>query len=1755
MNKYLTSNIRMLLLKGYSVGELRQFCQFHEDFGTVIEQISVNPSQAEMVDRIIEYANSKLIFDPLLAWARETNSARYSLHGPYLERLDLESLFLKISRPDPALPVFSVEASDGSFPIWHDVDLPEAWLDEPETLLAEIHGFRFTTHTPFDSTGMTARKFGQSAFQKVFGGEVAHLYRDGLKRVYPRPHRLPIRLYLAEKSLAELPWEFLCDPNEGEAEGYLTLTHNPVIRSLGKQRERINMDPPLRLLLVSGDHNAPKDHLKAELDAINHAVSSLQQPSQLTLQVLWEATVDRFVTTVHNFKPHIVHFMSHGGIAQLTINEHQDSDETLVTRASLMTSLRHAASLRLVVFNGCASPTENVNLPVRLGLAYRLAEAEVPAIVVMQFSPSHQASLVFVETLYQTLVKEGPIEEAVRLARQKLLKWSDSLDWAAPVLYLQARHGYLFEDVLNRDEMVVRGLAVVESRKETAAKTSPLAQTTFQPELPPAQPDELDQSKPVTEQKVPVTLELEFQLGDACFNRGEWEKAVRFWQKVADQVPTYQNVQDLLRAAQTKLTEQQQRKRKQTRFNTLLERAKYYLDQDPPQWLAALDLLTLIQETDATFQAQEVTRLIAHAQEAYEDELSQQELELRVSHLYQRAKDALNKENLPQAIIVLEALELQPLPPDYEDVPDLLDRARLAQRLQEEYAQGEAAFEQGDWDTAVLFFGRVQALDKTDSKVRHRLEMAQIEQALEGRYREGLDHIKAERWREAATALKSVPESPRRRDATLAYAYAEARLHMTQEEWDKAVTQLHSPAAAAYRDAADLLKTARREQGWVVLFKQGRQALDNKRWTEAITAFKALVDQNASNREVAQELLEEARQAAELEQSLSTAERLAKAERWDEALVHIDKAHLLAPTDPAIVARRNKMRQEKEWNDLYNQGLTYARQQQWQEAVNKLSFLPTSYRDASQRLEAAQRQVHLHQLHQQATQAMDNRHWTRAVSLFEQIAQEQAEFPKLVDNLNQARRQVQLERLYQASQDHLDHERWDEATTTLQELVEVIGINLNNPLDQPYVQASALLETARQQQELARINQQAEEALEKHRWEEALRLLEQIASNAPPSMADEARQKFDQAQKQVQLEKLAAQAQQEMQARRWTQALELLNGICQIDETYPNIDNMLQEARQNQARARLYKRALKHENKGELKEAIHCLEELQSEMPEYEDVAERLEFLRLRSNRFTRYAQAEQAIEDRAWNQAVVLLKEIVDEQPDFLHTQTNLDIARRQVKLKALYDEAERLMKATEWSEAIKVLEDLLPNLNSHELYDQAYAQAPTWLDQARREQELAKIYSQAQAALEAEQWDEAIRVLQTVLTGHDDARTGAMLEQAKTERGFAQAFTQAQKAIQIKNWTEAASRLEQALRYKPHHAQAQQLQTEVEQQQVIEQALADGAACEARKDWACAIAAYQRILDQHPNHQEATSRQHQAQRHQTWAELTNAMEKAIQTENWKDATEHLNKLALIDPTDQEVKDKMQSVKKQRRLADWYQQAQASLVSGREDYNRDQLELARKLFEQVVQESKNYQEAAAGLQATQAELSLLGDYILAERYLKAEDWDNALTRLENIEQQCPTGYRNTTAFLLEVRVNRQAAKYWADAQVLLQSNEPTNQALLQVKDKLRQIVEGEPSRYEERARQKIKGIEETLTARLTLAYQRMVKQAEEEKWDQALEILQTIYEVEPNFNDAPDKLKEIIMITVNRYEQESKGQNALETYHQIKKVDQIIQS
>lgn len=79
-DEYQLAAIRSLLQDAFMTGELRRFCQVRPRFLPLLAYFSPNASQEEMIEIVLDYSRTHLLFPELLDGIREVNLRQFERH-------------------------------------------------------------------------------------------------------------------------------------------------------------------------------------------------------------------------------------------------------------------------------------------------------------------------------------------------------------------------------------------------------------------------------------------------------------------------------------------------------------------------------------------------------------------------------------------------------------------------------------------------------------------------------------------------------------------------------------------------------------------------------------------------------------------------------------------------------------------------------------------------------------------------------------------------------------------------------------------------------------------------------------------------------------------------------------------------------------------------------------------------------------------------------------------------------------------------------------------------------------------------------------------------------------------------------------------------------------------------------------------------------------------------------------------------------------------------------------------------------------------------------------------------------------------------------------------------------------------------------------------------------------------------------------------------------------------------------------------
>jgi CHAT domain-containing protein len=298
--------------------------------------------------------------------------------------------------------------------------------------------------------------FGSLLYKTLFDQQIGAFFEQTLANV-PKDRRLRVQLSFEGKmaELASIPWEYLYYPDKGYHKGFFLATDVRLVlsRYIPLDTARLTLAPaqgPLRILIVV---SAPQDLGPVIPDAAIEAIEKLGESSPVTVSTLYEPTIDKFLDTIEETKPHVLHFIGHGQfnqaegegvIALLDIagkNVRWVKDDEFAEYFVQMRAVPHLAFLHL-----CEGGATDFNANFA-GLAPQLVRAGIQAVVAMQYAVSNAAASIFSRDFYKAVAKGEPVDSAVQNARWRITtsiqNAYDNRVFGTPVLYIRSRDGII----------------------------------------------------------------------------------------------------------------------------------------------------------------------------------------------------------------------------------------------------------------------------------------------------------------------------------------------------------------------------------------------------------------------------------------------------------------------------------------------------------------------------------------------------------------------------------------------------------------------------------------------------------------------------------------------------------------------------------------------------------------------------------------------------------------------------------------------------------------------------------------------------------------------------------------------------------------------------------------------------------------------------------------------------------------------------------------------------------------------------------------------------------------------------------------------------------------------------------------------------------------------------------------------------------------------------------------------------------------
>jgi hypothetical protein len=269
----------------------------------------------------------------------------------------------------------------------------------------------------------------------------------------------PLRLQLSLPSTAadpiwqELPWELMVSPEGPLVSTGKTVAVTRLLASPNVKPGPLSIDLPLRVLFVVGRQLDNQLRAGTEYLSLLRRLQCTLQAGQsaqgvaLHTRLLMEASTEEVQAAVEEFKPAVVHIISHGQVSGdksfiiLTRYDgagrsHAKPDPVSAQRLAL---LLHAADAgarpHAVVLNAC--DTQRLG-DVQASFAGELVRLGIPFVVGMAGEVADAACRLFARQLYMALIEEQPVDVAAAQGRRAALlhfkNHASNFDWARAAL-------------------------------------------------------------------------------------------------------------------------------------------------------------------------------------------------------------------------------------------------------------------------------------------------------------------------------------------------------------------------------------------------------------------------------------------------------------------------------------------------------------------------------------------------------------------------------------------------------------------------------------------------------------------------------------------------------------------------------------------------------------------------------------------------------------------------------------------------------------------------------------------------------------------------------------------------------------------------------------------------------------------------------------------------------------------------------------------------------------------------------------------------------------------------------------------------------------------------------------------------------------------------------------------------------------------------------------------------------------------------
>jgi CHAT domain-containing protein len=296
-------------------------------------------------------------------------------------------------------------------------------------------------------------ELGKRLYNHIFPGPIHTHFHQTEAVARNNQEKIRLRLTIEPDILASLPWEFMYREEGGYFFGNNpnTVLSRYLNLPLPQNKVRKHSDP-LHMLIITAEPNdkTPFNPNKDKwIEMITNALDTPIKDGKLIVKAVKEATRQEIRNALLDQKPDIVQFIGHGiyrdGKGQLALVN--DAGKTWLVDDNQFADMFSVAfdHLGLVSLATCESAKSDSPQGF-LGIAPKIVQRGVPAVVAMQYGVLMASANVFLEDFYKAVAARKPVDWAVQSARNQvsLAHGLNNREFATPVLYMRAKDGIVF---------------------------------------------------------------------------------------------------------------------------------------------------------------------------------------------------------------------------------------------------------------------------------------------------------------------------------------------------------------------------------------------------------------------------------------------------------------------------------------------------------------------------------------------------------------------------------------------------------------------------------------------------------------------------------------------------------------------------------------------------------------------------------------------------------------------------------------------------------------------------------------------------------------------------------------------------------------------------------------------------------------------------------------------------------------------------------------------------------------------------------------------------------------------------------------------------------------------------------------------------------------------------------------------------------------------------------------------------------------